>query len=412
MSWSYPELSVGREKILVRAACALGVLAAAPVMAAQYYVQPTATISAENDSNLDLTPGGSPAVQGYIGDAEALFGIATPDTDTSIRPRIDYRNYPSDSGDNRLEEYLDLNSYYRSPRSKASVYFGFERRDELNAELTSAFYNPNAPVLPTNADTGRTTIGATRTNFTLLPDYSYSITPLTAAGVSGMVQQFQYSPDNSFDAIDFRYFLGKAFLRFTLDQKNALTVGGYGSKYEATKFDSTADAGGVSLQLETNWSPLLTTSASIQYQHTELEDSLPTLYKATVNPWGANVSATYQAEESQFRLNGGRVITPTGGGGIYVNEQVQLQYSRSFTPRFSLTAAAVALRQHGITSNINGDDRTYFRPVVEVKYLMTQTLFVQGGYQYMWEKYEVNPDGALNNRVYIRFGYQGRGRQW
>lgn len=412
MWWSYPERSLRREKILVRAACAAGALAAAPVMGAQYYVQPTATISAENDSNVDLTPGGSPAVRGYIGDAEALFGIATPDTDTSIRPRIDYRNYPSDSSDNRLEEYLDLNSYYRSPRSKASVYFGFERRDELNAELSSAFYNPNGPVLPTNPDTGRTTTGATRTNFTLLPDYIYNITPLTAAGVSAIVEQYDYSPNNSFDAINFRYFLGKGFLRFTLDQTNDLTVGGYGSKYQATRFDSTADAGGVSLQLDTTWSPLLTTSAAAQYQHTNLEDSLPTLYKATVNPWGATVAVAYQAEASQFRLNGGRVITPSGGGGIYVNDQVQLQYNRSFTPRFSLTAAAIALRTRGVTSNLKGDDRTYVRPVAEVKYMITPAFFVQGGYQYMWQRYEVNPDGALNNRVYIRFGYQGRSRQW
>jgi hypothetical protein len=30
----------------------------------------------------------------------------------------------------------------------------------------------------------------------------------------------------------------------------------------------------------------------------------------------------------------------------------------------------------------------------------------------MWEKYQINPDGALNNRVYIQFTYQGLGRQW
>jgi hypothetical protein len=37
---------------------------------------------------------------------------------------------------------------------------------------------------------------------------------------------------------------------------------------------------------------------------------------------------------------------------------------------------------------------------------------VQGGYQYMWQKYEIDPDSASNNRVYIKFGYQGRDRQW
>ncbi|MGD0502376.1 MAG: hypothetical protein ABSD02_06525 [Steroidobacteraceae bacterium] len=400
---------MGHEKILV---CAAALLAAAPVLAAEYYVQPTASIAAENDSNLDLNPGGMHAVQGYMGDAAALFSISTPESDTSIRPHIDYRNYPTDSADNRLEEYLDLNSYYKSQRSKASVYFGFERRDEINAELNAAFYNPYGPVLPTNPETGRTINGATRTSYILMPDYSYGLTPLTAVGVSAIVQQFQYSPTNTYDAIDFRYFQAKAYLRFALDQKDDMTVGAYGSKYQATEFDSTATAGGVSLQLDTNWSPLLTTTASVQYQHTTVEDSLPTLFKTTVSPWGANVAVTYKVAASQFRLNGGRVITPSGGGGIYVNDQVQLQYERDFTQRLSLTAAAVALRNHGVTSNVSGDDRTYVRPVVQVKYLLTQTFSVQGGYQYMWEKYQINPDGALNNRVYIQFTYQGLGRQW
>ncbi len=44
--------------------------------------------------------------------------------------------------------------------------------------------------------------------------------------------------------------------------------------------------------------------------------------------------------------------------------------------------------------------------------MMTPTWFVQGGYQYTWQKYTDNPDGAANNRIYIRIGYQGLNRQW
>ncbi len=46
--------------------------------AAQFYVQPTVTLGAENDSNLDLDPGSNSSVQGYLANAGALFGIATP----------------------------------------------------------------------------------------------------------------------------------------------------------------------------------------------------------------------------------------------------------------------------------------------------------------------------------------------
>jgi hypothetical protein len=110
-------------------------------------------------------------------------------------------------------------------------------------------------------------------------------------------------------------------------------------------------------------------------------------------------------------MDAGRVITPSGGGGIYVNDQVQLQYSRNFSRRLQFIGAAIALKNRGLTPNVSGDDRTYVRTVVEWKWMMSQTWFVQGGYQYLWQKYQTDPDGASNNRIYIRFGYQGLGPQ-
>jgi hypothetical protein len=402
-----------RQRAIATLLCAA--MAAAPVFAAQVYVQPIATISAETDSNQDLQPasqGPVKTVEGYIADAAAVVGIATPDSDTTIVPRIDYRDYPADSADNRLEGYLDLYSDYRSQRSRSDVYLGFERRDDFNAELSSALYNPYGPVQPTSPETGRTVQGGTRESLILLPDYSYNITPLTAAGVSGIYQKLNYSPDNTFSAVDFDYYQGKAYLRWSLDQQTDLTVGAYGSKYQASHFDSQATAAGATLSLDTNWSPLLSTGATVVYQRTNIDTTIPSPFKAIANPWGATVSATYKGELNQFRMNAGRVITPSGGGGIYVNDQAQLQYNHNFSRRLAFTGALIALRNRGLTPNVSGDDRTYVRTVVEMKWMMTRTWFVQGGYQYMWQKYQLDPDGASNNRIYIRVGYQGLDRQW
>jgi hypothetical protein len=401
-----------RTPVLVsRALCAAALVAGAPVMAAQYYVQPTASVSAETDSNLDLDPSNTKSVEGYIGDAAALIGIVTPSSSTTIRPRVDYRNYPADSADDRLEEYLDLNTAYRSQRSKGSVYLGFERRDEFNAELSSALYDPNSPVSPTSPETGRSIQGAVRTSVILLPDYSYNLTQLTSAGVSGVYQHLGYSPDNSFDAVDFDYYQAKLYLRWTLDQKNDLTVGATGSEYKATHFDSKATSEGAAVTLDTSWTPLLSTSASVVYQRTTINTSVPTPFRDVANPWGATFSAIYKAEAQQFRMDGGRVVTPSGGGGIYINEQLQLQYLRNVTQRLSVTGAVIALKNAGITSNVNGNARTFVRTVVEGKWMFTPTFYVQGGYQYMHQKYEAETDSAANNRIYIRFGYQGRNPQ-
>jgi hypothetical protein len=400
------------ETVFAQLLCSATITAAVPAVAAQVYVTPTASISAEADSNLDLERGSNQTVEGYIADAAALFGVATPNSNTTIRPRVDYQDYPKDSGDDRLEEYLDLNSVYRNQRSKGSVYLGFERRDEFNAELNSAYYNEYSPTQPTSPETGRTITGETRTSVILLPDYSYNLTPRAYAGVSAIYQQFTYSPSNTTAAVDFKYYQGQLYFRWDLSRKTDLTLGGYGSKYEASHINSRATAVGGTVSLDTNWTPLLTTSASLVYQRTDIDTAIPAPFKDTANPWGAGFGAVYKTEINQFRMDAGRLITPSGGGGIYVNDRIQLQESRTFSPRLTLTGAVIATRNRGLTSNVSGDDRTYVRSVVDVKWMMSPTLFVQGGYQYMRQKYEVESSGAVNDRIYIRFGYQGRARQW
>jgi hypothetical protein len=111
-------------------------------------------------------------------------------------------------------------------------------------------------------------------------------------------------------------------------------------------------------------------------------------------------------------LDAGRVVTPSGGGGIYVDDQIQFQYTRNFRERLAFTGATIAMRDAGLTQNVSGDNRTYVRTVIDLKWMITPTWYVQGGYQYMWQKYETDPDSASNNRIYIKFGYQGRDRQW
>jgi hypothetical protein len=381
-------------------------------LCAQVFVQPTAYVSVESNSNLDLTPGGQPEVTGYIANLTSLIGIATQNSATTIRPRLDYRDYPTDKGDNRLEEYLDFNSYYKGQRSNASISGTLDHRDELNAELTPALYNDVNPTQPTAPQTGRIVTGATRDSAYVVPSYSYSLTPRIAAGVSGLYQKVNYSPNDNRRYVDFDYYQGKAYLVWSFSQRSDLTFGGYGNKYKATRFDSKATAEGGSVDLNTSWSPLLTTRASVVLQRSDIQSQIPPVFNGTVNAWGAALSAAYKAETQQFRTDLSRLITPSGGGSVYVNNQLQLQYDRRVTQRLSLTAAAVYIRSRALTAAVSGNGRDYLRSVVEMKWMMARTWFIQGGYQYTWQKYQVNPDGAANNRFYLRFGYQGLERQW
>ena len=107
--------------ILSGSLLAAAVAGVAPAYCADVFVTPTAYIGAETNSNLDLEPGGAQEVTGYVANMSSLIGIATPNSATTIKPRLDYRDYPTDQGDNRLEGFLDFNSFYKGQRSSASI---------------------------------------------------------------------------------------------------------------------------------------------------------------------------------------------------------------------------------------------------------------------------------------------------
>ena len=132
-----------------------------------------------------------------------IIGIATPDSDSFIRPRVEYRNYPEDSGDNRVEGYLDFNSTLRTQRSSASVYGTLEHLDEFNAELPSALYDNLNPSSPTSPETGKSVIGATRDSALVVPKYNFKYSPLWGFGVSGVYQRIDYSPNDDIAHVDF-----------------------------------------------------------------------------------------------------------------------------------------------------------------------------------------------------------------
>ncbi len=414
MSWSFPKRVATRHtpRLIGVSLAAGSALAANGVFAAETYIQPSAALTIENNTNLDLEPGVSTQnIQGYAAKLAALFGIATPNSDSTIRPRLEYRDYPSDSQDNRLEAYLDFISNYRGVRSNASIVGVVEHRDDINAELSSALFDEITPTQPTAPQTGQAVRGETRDSLLLLPKYIYDFTPVIGAGVSGIVQGVRYSPSDDVAHIDFNYYEAEGFVSWNYSPRSALSFGGFGSKYDATHVDSTATGAGTKINWTTNWTPLLSTDANVVYQHTKIDQTLPSLVHTDVNAWGATFNAVYKAQTSQYRLNFGRIITPSGAGAVYLNDQLQFQYTRDLTERFAFTGALIALHNHVIPANTGGYDRDYGQAVVEFKWMWTRTLYLLGGYQYAYQKFKTNPDSASNNRVYITLGYLGLPRQ-
>jgi hypothetical protein len=415
MSSLYPKFRAGITGAVVagagRGISTIAVLLlAAPIFAAEVYVQPIASVMAQTNSNIDLAvPSNHQQIEGYMADAAAVIDVATPLSETTIKPRILYEDFPQESTLNQLEAYLDLNSQYRSQRSTFSLYGEFNHEDDINAEVPAAQYNDINPNSPTTPETGRVLVGVTRDLGYLAPSYSYQLTNLVGAGVSGLYENITYSSDVASSNVNFNFYQGNAFLNWTLSQRAGVSLGGYASRYDATNLASTANSYGETLNFTYNWSPLLNSTLAVVYQTADINE--PGVIKETANDWGATFSTGYKGEISQLRLNLGQSVTPSSFGTLYLADQIQLQYDRNVTERVSFTGALRAIRTVGVTSNLSGDNRSYVQGNLLLKWMITRTWFVQGGYVYVWQKYQADTQSADNNLILIKFGYQGLPRQ-
>ncbi len=207
--------------------------ASAPGNAAEIYYQPLVQLSTAYNTNVDLETTNRQSAEGYYADASTIIGIATPNSETTLQPRLLYNYYPTVQDLNRLEGFLNLSSRYSWRRDRFNIYGFFDHRDDTNAEQPAAT-EPD----PTQGGNGTTTPASGRVNndtvrnwLVLDPTFTHLLTPLSSVGVGGEYQRLSYSPEDTTSHVPFNYYMGKAFYSWTQTPRLDFVVGAFGSRY-------------------------------------------------------------------------------------------------------------------------------------------------------------------------------------
>jgi len=383
------------------------------VHAQELYWQPQVSVTGTYNTNVELTPlaADKQSAEGYIGDLASVIGIATPTSQTTLRPDVRYEYYPQDSSLNRLEAFLDVNSQFSWQRDRFSILARADRLTDLSAEQPDAQFNPVNPGLPTTPTTGRVIANQTRNEIYIVPSYSHSLTPLSDLGLSATYQRMSFSPDDRFDHVDYNYYQGRPYYDFQYSQRTLITVGAFASHYDAVNVDSVSKDYGGDVEVRHDWSPIFRSTVEVLYQRTTLDQISPNPFHDRTNDWGATFETQYTAQADRLKLVLGRSILPSSAGSLYNTDQVQFQYEHDFTARLTFTGAVLYQRIGTLASNFASDTRSYATTGVFLRWMMTPVIFVRGGYSYIWQKFQLDPNSAANNQVLLQFGYLARGRQ-
>jgi hypothetical protein len=133
--------------------------------------------------------------------------------------------------------------------------------------------------------------------------------------------------------------------------------------------------------------------------------------KETTSDVGGSLMAYRKREVSEWRLAVSRRFQPTGDSGKSTIDEARLQYDRDLSERLRFRGAGRYESRTGLTDAGGSNNRDYARLDLELRWSLTQTWYLGGGYAYIWQDRAADPTDADNNKFFIYMGYQGLSRK-
>jgi hypothetical protein len=409
MSSSYRKFRSVRAAVLA----ALGLVASVGVAeAAQTFIEPQAELRAETNSNLTLDPDGSPDgyEQGYIAEVLALMGVATPQSETSFRPRLRFQEYPDRDERDRVEAFADLFSRYRWERSRFDLVAKYSRQDSYNFDTRSGTFDPLDPNYGTDPGTGRVLEDETRSEIDVRPEYAFDVSERTTVGIDARYRSVWYDADSDQpEQIDYEHLAAGANVSWKLDPRNKVGVGAFVNTYDPKSGSGDSDGYGIGAGYEHRWSETTGFEMTAFYETNDPKSDEPGVANDSTSGFGGTVAAFHEGEVSKWRFSASHRLAPNANGRAEELDQLRLQYDREFSERLTLRAVA----RYESESDINDDGSQSIdtaRADLSLRWRFTQMWDVQGGYSYIGRDEGIDGD-ASNNRFFVSVGYEGLGRQ-
>jgi hypothetical protein len=400
------------QRALVGGAALVTIVSADTAAAADYFFQPKAEVRVETNTNrdLDVPPAQKADVEAYSAEASATIGIATPRSETTLRPMVRYQDFSKSSQAESVEGRVDLRSRYRTQRATFNVFGRFDHRDTLNSERAGAQGNDLDPNDPNAPETGLVNPGQTRDLFQIRPDFTYRMTQRTGIGASMQYQNVRYSGGNT-SRIDYDYTQGRVFVAWDATERTQMTIGPYASTYNAKSGNGAdTDAYGVLVDLATKFNERLDGRVSAGYEKDETTPSGLNPIKDKTNGWTASAGMTYQGEISSFSATVSHLLTPSGTGKTK-SDQVLVRFTRDLSQRMSVDGGVRYHKNKAVSGVAANSGWKYGVAEVGIEWKMTRNWYVRGGANYERERFQSTGRWANNTSVFLACGYEGLGRQ-
>lgn len=379
------------------------------------------------------TPCGNQYVMGTFLDARVRGSWRTPDTVVSLTPRVRDWNYLGSNKDlNNNDIYVDGTASQRLQRAQLDLTALYS--DTLVRQLvfeSATPQDPNGPP-PSIGGSGRVADdGATEQRWQVSPRASYKVSTRNDIAVG-----FEYS-DVTFDGnanpgfFDFDSKSLDVSLTHSLDQRNAVRVGIYGSTFDASnadrasfiqQFANNTDTFGVNAVYEKSFSETLSGTLQVGTARNSVTVFTPLQgrFSSSDTTILGNVGVRRRSEKTTLNLDVGRTQVPRSDGRQITQDQVRLYVDRVVTPRVNAGAGVLVLDQSGI-GDFDRFDQTYYAVDLNGAYRLDRDWTVQVTYTFQTNEtnfrsiLDIGQDTAAasfdqsNRRLLMSVTYRGLG---
>lgn len=404
--------SSSRRRLQCGCAWLLALCAGPLCQAQQTYFIPSVEVSAEQHTNRELQPVADlqDSSTAYIATLEALWGRRDERVDTYLRPRIRFQEYPDRKGIDPVEAFLDFQTRRRSLRGEYMLNAAFARQDSFNAEFGEAGFDGTDPEVPDRTDTGIVLVGNTRTAYDLRPAFQYQLSERTGLRGALEFQDVSFEKNSLADArVGFRDIYLEGLLSRRLGPRGDIAAGPYVSRYEAEDDLNTTDSFGFKVEWGYQWSELSHAAFDLLAERAEIDRPVAGGDESTTS-FGLGFTGVRKLQVSSLRYSIGRFLEPSTRGGKTERDEIRLQYDRALSPRLSLKSA-VRLGRDQLYGNNELQDRDLARAEIALRWMVSQTWFVGGGYKYAWQDRESAVGDADDNSVFAVMGYRALDRR-
>jgi hypothetical protein len=320
-----------------------------------------------------------------------------------------YERFPQRDDLDNSEGQVDLRSRYTSLRSEFDIVGRWSQQKTFSTQLIEPGFDdfdPNDPIVD-DAPT-RVVSDNEITRIQLRPSYAYRYNEKSGLEFGAIAQTVRFKEVVP-GRVDYDYGKFDAHYTHTFSAQTDFGIGPYVARYKALDDSYVADSYGLGLTSTHTWSQTFSTDIDVAVEQTNVDRTVPLVESEDSINWSALFGLHHKGAVSETRLQLGRVLTPSSRGAKVAADQIRAQYERALSPRSSITGAVRYVRDTALSNRLSGRDRDYAGAEFYFEWQLSPRWHFQAGYEHLWQKYDIDPDSASDDSVYVGLGYVGQG---